>query len=471
MLRAYQQHALDQIRSLFARGTKKVMLHLATGGGKTVVFCVILKSSYEKGKKAIMVVKGRKLVAQASARLDREGVPHGVMMAGHWRNQPNQPIQVCSIDTLVSRGLVPEADIVVIDEAHLAATPSYHWLTEAYPNAFFLPVTATPYCKKSLRHIADEIVRPIRIKELIEQGFLVPPKYYAPSIPDLTGVRTTSGDFNAEDLDKVLNENHPIGDIVSNWVALADSRPTILFAVSIRHSLNIVSRFKSCGIPAEHVDADCDDKTRENAIKRLERGEIKVLSNVGILCTGVDIPKASCIVMARPTKSYSLYIQQAGRGTRIDPSKKDFLIIDHGGNVLRHGLITEDREGSLDPMPKKSRSNATEIKTCETCYAIYSVNESSCPLCGDENKVVRISSKEEKAANPIIAGIEVPDEFHLKVISIRGELIDIQKRKGYHRGWVWHRLKEKFGEEVANKYFKHSAVRSAPEKFRFAKIR
>lgn len=371
-------------------------------------------------------------------------------MAGHWRYQPTQPVQVCSIDTIYRRKLLPKADLIIIDEAQDATSEGYHWLANAYPDAYFLPVTATPYCIKSLEHVAQKIIRPITFKELIEQNYLVAPKYYAPSIPDLTGVKTKQGDFDVFQLDEILNQSHPIGDIVSSWKNLANGRPSIAFAVSIKHSLSIAAAFNASGIPAIHIEASHSDKEREEAIKRLESGEIKVISNVGILCVGVDIPSISCVIMARPTKSYSLFIQQAGRGSRIYPGKSDFLILDHGGNTLRHGLITEDREGSILPIPK-SKNKEPSIKTCEDCYAVYSVHSKSCPECGTENEAAK-NSREDKAANPITAGIEDADLFHLQIIARRATLRDIQKRKNYKRGWVWHQLKEIFGEDIATKY-------------------
>ena len=161
---------------------------------KPYAFAVFSKSAYEKGSRAIMVVSGSALVDQASKRLDREGVPHGVMQANHWRNRPDELIQICSIHTLYRRKIVPDAALIVIDEAHLAASPSFKWLIEHYPDAYFLPVTATPYVKNGMRHIADEIVHPITMKELIESGYLVPPKYFAPSRVDLSGVKIDKKD-------------------------------------------------------------------------------------------------------------------------------------------------------------------------------------------------------------------------------------------------------------------------------------
>ena len=398
-----------------------------------------------------MVVRGRKLVDHASRRLDREGIDHGVLMAGHWRVRPRARIHLCSIDSLHRRKELPEADLVVIDEAHNAASKGYHWLVSAYPDAFFLPVTATPYVRKSLRHVAQEIVRPTNIKDLIAEGFLVPPKYYAPSVPDLTGVKTSAGDYLDSDLERVLNKHHLIGDIVKSWIRYGESRPTLCFAITKNHSRAIVETFLKAGISAEHVDADSSDKQRQAVIDRLENGETKVVSNVGILNVGVDIPPLSCIISARPTKSYALWIQVAGRGTRPFPGKSDFIIIDHGGNVLRHGCILEERQGSLDPMPKGKRGTPDNLTTC-VCYGVFSRMEKYCPSCGALNTKCPAVVKEEKAKNPIDADLEIADAFHIKIVARRGEYRDEAKRRGYKKGWVFYKLKEEFGEEVANKY-------------------
>lgn len=146
-LRDYQQSAIDQIRAAYARGTRRVLLHLATGAGKTLCFCHIMKSAADKNKKCVMIVRGRELVDQASDRLGRENVSHGVLMAGHWRQDFNSPVQVCSIDTLRSRKYIPDADLVVVDEAHLTGGASYAWILQEYRDrgAYILAVTATPH--------------------------------------------------------------------------------------------------------------------------------------------------------------------------------------------------------------------------------------------------------------------------------------------------------------------------------------
>ncbi len=442
MLRPYQQLALDLIRKEYASGNKKVLLHLATGGGKTVIFSEILKQASAKNKKSMMVVRGRKLVSQASERLIREKVDHGVRMAGHHHINYQAPVQICSIDTLTSRQNWPEADIIVIDEGDQATSDSYIELSKKYPDAYYLPVTATPYTNKPLTHIAHKVIHPVSIEELIALGHLVPPKYYAPSEPDLSDVRVSNGEYVNYQLEEKMRTL--TGNIVEHWKRYGSGRPTILFAVNINHSRMLCDQFTSAGVNAEHCDADTPDEEREAILKRSESGETSIICNVGILCRGVDMPWISCIAMARPTKSYNLYIQQAGRGTRPGLHKHNFILLDHAGNIKRHGYITTEPPAALDGVIKKPKG--FRIKLCKICYLAY--QESDCPDCGPQE------------ANACNKAIEV-EEGQLKELVVKEADPVLQfiflarktaKAKGYKQGWVWFRLVERFGMGVAEPY-------------------
>jgi DNA repair protein RadD len=452
-LRPYQEKAIDSVRDSFKQGKKRVLLHLATGGGKTLIFCHIMKSVANNGKKCVMIVRGRELVNQASERLSREGVSHGVLMAGHWKQDFNNPVQVCSVDTLRARKIIPEADLVVIDEAHLSGGSSYKDILKHYTNGgkFIVGVTATPHCKEGLRHVADNLIYPISIGGLIEQGYLVPPVYYAPMTPDLTGVKIKSSDYDEKELTERMNVI--TGDLVSNWQKIGENRPTICFAVSVVHSKSIQAAFAKANIKCEHVDASSPEPERKAILKRLEAGETKIVTNCGILCTGVDMPAVSCILMARPTKSYSLYIQQAGRGTRLYQGKTDFILLDHAGNIERHGFIENEKEGSLDPIEKKKKKEiefkVPSIQTCKDCFAVFSSTAEHCPRCGLERKN---KPKELMYIDGELVKISIEEQTDIHIKIYMNDLKAQAKAKGYKKGWIYYRLKDKFGEEIANKY-------------------
>jgi len=463
-LRPYQKDALEQILKHYKKGERKVLLHLDTGAGKTTIFAEVLKRALDKGSSAIMVVRGRKLVGQASQRLTRESIRHGVLMAGHHADFPNEPIQICSIDTVRSRGLLPKADIIVYDEAHMATSQSYHDFVKNYPSAYHLPVTATPYLDKSLRHIANVVVRPIGMKQLIEQGYLVKARYFAPTDVDLSGCRTQQTkdgiDYVIKDIEGVVNTGAIIGNLADNFIKFSQDRSALIFAVSIRHSHAIVEEFKSKGIKIAHMDNKTKEKDRERIIADLESGKIKAISNVGILGTGVDIPSLGVIVFARPTKSLNLYLQIAGRGTRPFEGKNDFIIIDCVGNIKEHGFITDEHHVDLDG--KKKKKTEIKTKTCPSCFAIFLSAETVCPECLFMLPTRRGGGEREATSGDGVIA-EIHEETRTDKISRASReveaLIERQRKpkKGgglIKPGWVFFRLKAKFGDDVARTVYK-----------------
>lgn len=453
-LRPYQEKAIDEIRAHFAAGRKHGILHLDTGSGKTTIFSHILKECLSRQKHSVMVVRGRMLVEQASQRLFREDTDHGVYMAGHWRYRPNRYVQIASIDTIRSRSIRPPADFIVVDECHESNSKSFLNFLNHYPDAYILGVTATPYDKGGLQHLGDFIVRPITFNELVRLQHLVAPKYFAPENYDFSKVKVYRGDYSTPELNEFMNRSSLVGDLVENWKLLGQNRPTLCFAVSVEHSKNIAAQFVASGIPAAHCDADTTEEVRNSCIQKLSTGEIKILSNVGLFCRGVDLPFLSCITLAIATKSLNKYIQICGRGTRPFPGKKDFLILDHGNNVMRHGFIETERQAIIEPVTNK-KDLVPRIFTCEHCYAV--VESLPCTECGKEPTVNAIKKRLLEIQPGILKELTKQKMFeNIKPIQVQMEinrLKEIQLEKGYKSGWVYHRLKNKFGETIASKYY------------------
>ncbi len=423
---------------------------MGTGGGKTVIFSYILKNATVP---AIMVVRGRQLVDQASSRLRREETDHGVLMAGHWNSKPSSRVQVCSIDTLTSRASRPAAEIIIIDEAHLALSDSYAKFLAAYPDAIRIWVTATPYNAEGLP--CSVVVAPITFKELVAQGYLVPPRYYIWEGANLEGVKTQGGEYNQIQLAKAVDKGDLIGDIVQHWKEFGEHRPTLCFGVNVAHSKHIAAKFVEAGIPAAHVDADTPTREREEQLQKHKEGGLSVICNVNIHSTGVDIPWLGCIVEARPTKSYNLYVQQLGRGTRPYSdrfsAKDDFIVLDHCGNFFRHGRIEDEPEALLtkDVAQGKKLIKKTGDRYCTKHYLAF---RGSCPQCtleGIENVGTEIKLEKEGRLKEL-KDLSPEEEF---LISLRREMSLKKKADGtkYKRGWLFYRMKDKFGEETANR--------------------
>lgn len=392
-LRWYQKQAIEMIDIEFQRGNRRVLFVASPGLGKTETAAWYLERALKHKFPSMFVVRGRDLVTNASDRLIDNKIDHSVFMAGNWRRDEKKTIQVCSVDTMNARKQFPfkgRKPIIFLDEAH----KDYKLIFEQYPDAYFIGMTGTPYTDMSMY---DVVVQPIQPYEARDMGFLVPDKIYCPHIMDTSAVKMSMGDFDKKQLASVVTNSAVVGNIVQDWIELGQNRPTVCFATSIEHSLQLKQAFLDAGIPAVHCDADSSDEERKQARKDLESGKVKILCNVDIFSTGWDCPMVGCIILARPTWSLSWYIQAVGRGVRSFPGKSDCIVLDNAGNVFRHGTHFKIREVSLEkPTKRKSKAYETKITTCSECYYAYdpTVHE-ACPDCG------AVRERKEKRVNHI----------------------------------------------------------------------
>ncbi len=373
-LRPYQVKALEALRQEFRIGHKRVCLVAIMGAGKTVIASHIIQGAIDKLKQVLFVAHRREILFQTSEKLQAAGVDHGMILAG-MRPSILARVNVASIQTLARRDH-PPADLIVIDEFHHAAASSYVKLLANYPDAFVIGLTATP-CRgdgRGLGNVAQSIVTAAYPSELVDLGYLVPVEVYAPSLPDLNGIKIKRGDYDEKQLSAAVDKPKLIGDIVSHWHRLASDRKTILFATGIAHSQHLIEAFRASGVIAEHLDGETPHFERKHILDRYRSGQTQLISNVGVLTEGFDEPGTSCIVLARPTRSYGLYLQMTGRGLRPAEGKKNLLVLDHSGAVHEHGLPTDDRDWTLCPdMPASTQKKPTEKHeaqawTCPSCF-------------------------------------------------------------------------------------------------------
>jgi DNA repair protein RadD len=219
-----------------------------TGSGKTLIASEVIRRS--ENSLVLFLAHRRELIHQCQAKLHNFGIDAGLILAGEPRDTMRR-VQVASVQTLASRCLrrgeeLPPAQLVIVDEAHHCPAATYQRILEQYPNAKLVGLTATP-CRRDgrgLGGIFKELVECPQIGELIHLGHLVGTKVYAPSVPDLTGVRTRAGDYNEEQLAAAMDRSALVGDIVTHWHRLANRRPTVVFATSVGHSVHIRDEFK-----------------------------------------------------------------------------------------------------------------------------------------------------------------------------------------------------------------------------------
>jgi DNA repair protein RadD len=287
-LRPYQREVMERFDAEVAAGRRRVLLVAPTGSGKTVIAGAIMAGTASAGGRVLFLAHRRELIQHASQKLYAVGIDHGVIQAG-FPTRPGESVQVASISTLHARAIrtrtmdLPAADLVIVDEAHHTPARTYRRLLAAYPEAVILGLTATP-CRgdgRGLGNAFDTLIECPPVAELISAGYLVPTRVYAPTRPDLTGVKVERGDYVEKQLAARMDVGQLIGDIVSHWHRLAERRHTVVFATGVAHSVHLRDEFRRSGVWAEHLDGTTPAEERDRrAGRRHRRGRLQ--------CHGAD---------------------------------------------------------------------------------------------------------------------------------------------------------------------------------------
>ena len=400
-LRQYQKDVLNKIVKSHRGGKTRILLQAATGSGKTVMAAAFVEYYIKNNKNVMFLAHRRELIHQASQTLTKFNIEHGIIMASETTGKNVfAAVQVASIDTLRARALskqkmdLPSADLLIIDEAHRSMSKTYRKVISLYPDALVLGLTATPIRADGagLGLIYQHMVKAPDIKELTQSGALCEAVYYSPTIPDLTGLKVTAGDYNRKSLAKLMEGNtRLVADIIETWFSLAKGKQTLLFATSVKHSKGLMESFADKGIAVAHIDGGTELEERNRILAAFKRKEITIICNCMVLTEGFDAPSAEVCILARPTKSKGLYIQMVGRVLRAFEGKKSATIIDHSGAVYTHGFIDEDHNWTLSHGLEKASSSGEakereeSVIVCEGCFRTYS-GSNICPDCGQMHK-------------------------------------------------------------------------------------
>lgn len=438
-LRPYQQRAVDQVMLHLA---DRPLLVLPTGAGKTVAASHVVAAL---DRPTIWAVHRRELVHQAANTLRRFGLSTGLVMAGEQADSTAQ-VQVASIQTVVRRGLTLDGGLVVIDEAHhCTKSNTYAKFLDACSGASLFGLTATPFrlSGEGLGDIFGRIVVGAYPDDLCREGTLIEPVVYAPDVPSMRGCQVRRGDFRDADQFRVMTRSRIFGNVVSTWVKRAARRRTVVFAVNVAHSRLIVDAFRRHGIIAEHLDAKTPRAQRDATLHRLRTGYTRVVSQCQILTEGWDLPALEVAIVARPTASLCLHLQMLGRIMRCAPEKTGALVLDHAGNHLRHGFVTQRLEYSLAGHEAARRDGAATDspgKRCPSCYLLVPPGTTECPECGHEFKAEAPRHREGELARL------TPERPSLENQQASWSRIEAQREHfGYAVGWSFHRFKALFG--------------------------
>jgi DNA repair protein RadD len=440
-LRPYQQQAISDLRMAYRNGSAAPLLVAPTGMGKTVVFAAITQAAAARGRQVLILVHRRELIHQASAKLAAIGVDHGVIAAGI--TPANASVQVASVQTLIRRlDRAAAPDLIIIDEAHHAVAGSWCKVIDHWPNSLLLGVTATPVRQdgRGLGSMFDHLVLGPSTAELIATGYLTPARIYAPPpVADLTGIHRRAGDYAIDEVADRMDRPTVTGDAISHYQRIGASQPAIAFCCNVKHAEHVCHAFKVAGIRSATLLGNTTD--RDALVARFAAGFIDVLVTVDVVSEGFDCPGAAVAILLRPTQSEGLYLQQIGRVLRPAQGKAAAIVLDHVGNVHRHGFPDDHREWSLDDRVARVRTTdvqAPTVRTCPECFAAFKPAP-VCPCCGapstpSQREIQQRDGELQELERTAVARSRRRDQGQALTLP---ELMAFAKQRGYLPGWAW----------------------------------
>jgi DNA repair protein RadD len=440
---------------------RRVIAASPCGTGKTLLAMQLMWNARQRGETSMFLAPRRELLRQACKKLDQWAAFGYGMIQACERGGGNLylPIQVASVDTLVSRVIkrkrlvLPPIRNVFVDECHMYTTQLRTQLLELFPEANVVGFTATParHDGRALAINFEKLIEVTSIREAIRGGYLVPSWHKAPSRPDLAHMKKVAADYNQKQLDERMEPL--MGGIIESWLQWGADRRTLVFANSVARSVWLAEQFRAHGVAAEHCDGTADPTYRDAVFERLESGETQVLCNCDLAVYGFDLPAVSCIVNAKPTLSLVKYKQMLGRGARRDlvNGKENFLVLDHAGAVYEHGYYEDEYHWSLEGLrsfttTRRRVSPARKEKRlslrCPKCATVF-CGSLTCPECkyffertAQSFRVVDGELVEVKKAE-VDAGLIEKRIFH-------AELLGYAKAKGYKSGWAGYQYQSRY---------------------------
>jgi DNA repair protein RadD len=441
-LRPYQADAMEAIKQAIREGHKRIVLYLATGGGKTLISAHIISGALSKGKRAVFTCPSIALVNQTVKALKAEGIEDiGVMQAQHELTDFRAAVQVASVQTLIRRA-IPEVDIILNDEGHEVFDKLNERLdSNAWKDKIAILLSATPGTR-GLGLRWTKLTKVVTIQELVEQGYLVPSLIYAPHHePDLSGVKTVKGEYEVGGLSAVMRDDKIVGDAVKEWKDKAFGLRTFMFCVDLAHAQKMREEFLKSGISCGYIDGSSTDDERRETFERYRNGLDNIIASVGCLIRGID-EDVRCIIDLQPVKSRMRHVQKIGRGKRPAPGKSAILILDHADNNYRLGEVEHIHFDTLDcrkPGDKSPDANdekpVPKPRKCHNCRALLGSGVRNCPACG--NVWTRPNTTEHHEGDLVMKGYDakVQADFDLVRQFLEAKGMTYCVEFGWHNGY------------------------------------
>lgn len=429
-LRQYQKDYLNKLLKIL-KEKKSCIMALPTGAGKTLMMTEWARKKAKFGKRTLIIVDREELVFQTDKNLDDVSI----MKAGYDKLfKPNALIHIVMLQTAYARQkmlLDMDFDYIFFDEVHQYYDGlMYKAITDAFPNAKIIGVSATPIDNKGyLLPGFDDCINDLQLQDLIDLGYLVKPNYYSLSNYkiDLSKIHITNGDFNIDELDNMMINFERLDKIYNEWSKIAQDKKTIAFCSSIKQAEATCKFFQEKGVSCACLHSKSNN--RESTLAALKNGLLDIVFNVGILVAGFDEPTVNCIMFLNPTKILRRYIQQAGRGLRLAPNKTECLMLDFAGLTSLHGFCNDLR--FYTPAPPEAEY---KYKECPECGNILLKHMKKCDVCGYEFTVEEMMSVTKPKKNEI--------ERLEKAMNLQQELkkqiYELVKLQGYKNGYGYY---------------------------------
>lgn len=394
ILRPYQSRLVSRaVKALEKRGNTLAVA--PTGAGKTIMLGSLAK---EVGGKTLVLQHRQELVGQNMRKFRQINGNATTSLFTADKKSFRGDATFAMVQSLYGHlDRIPKLDLIIADEAHHCAAPTWRAIIdrarELNPSVMIAGFTATPSRSdgKGLREVFDNVCDKITLKELVELGFLVPPRAFVLNVDGsaekLKALKGQSDFGDQAQVADVLNTEVVNAEVIRHWKEKAQDRPTVVFAATVAHAEDVAKAFREAGIPAECVHGELNMKERNAILNRMTKGETKVVCNCMVLTEGWDYPPVSCVVLLRKCSDKGPMIQMVGRGLRtVNPEdypgvvKKDCLVLDFGMSLATHGNIDAD----IDLDERESDPDGAPVKECPECGAEVPAAVRVCPFCGYE---------------------------------------------------------------------------------------
>jgi superfamily II DNA or RNA helicase len=423
--RPYQERAIVRVRERVTAGARRVLLAMPTGGGKTLVGAEMVRRFTSTGRRALWLTHRVELLSQSANAIRARGVAVGLVTATS--SDPPASCTVASLDTLVARGLRPAAELLIFDECHHAAALTYGALLADYPEALLVGLTATPERGdgKGLGDFFDSLVIGATVRELTDQGVLVPLRVLRPKGP-------LRGGTIAQDVAEAY-QMHAAGSLA------------IVFSPTVELAQKHADDLTALGVVARCIHGDMPAVERALYIDAFRAGSVRVLTNCAVLTEGFDAPECSTIVLARGCSTTGTFDQIVGRGVRCATGKAGALLLDLRGVSHVHGLPVDGREYSLTGVGV-SKPGAVDTRFCLVCGQILE-QPGPCPECGNlaEPLSLRIAREELKAYDYVTPMRSWPLDRRYKSLV---NWVRVARVKGHKLGSVHGKYRAMFGTPI-----------------------